>query len=109
VGGDGRQGADTDFELIVETASFLCYFSSLPDSRQVGKVVYPLDEVLLLSMLGVLAGAESFHRRFGEKKLKLSFCALCGREAATCWATSSQPWTPKRSSAASPRCQLQYA
>ena len=68
---DGR--ADTDFGLIVETASFLCYFNSLPDSRQPGKVVYPLNEVLLLSLLAVLAGAESFTAmaRFGEKKLKV--------------------------------------
>jgi predicted transposase YbfD/YdcC len=65
--------AEADFGLIAETASFLCYFSSLPDSRQVGKVIYPLDEVLLLSLLSVLAGAESFTgiARFGEKKLKL--------------------------------------
>jgi len=62
-----------DFGLITETASFLCYFSSLPDFRQAGKVVYPLDEVLLLSLLAVPAGADSFCgiARFGEKKLKL--------------------------------------
>jgi predicted transposase YbfD/YdcC len=36
-------------------------------------VMYPLDEVLLLSLLAVLAGAESFVEiaRFGEKKLEL--------------------------------------
>lgn len=68
---DGRDEAE--FGLIAETACFLCYFSALPDSRQPGKVVYPLDEVLLLSLLAVLAGAESFAgiARFGEKKLKL--------------------------------------
>ena len=35
--------------------------------------MYPLDEVLLLSLLGVLAGADSFAgiARFGEKKLRL--------------------------------------
>jgi hypothetical protein len=45
----------------------------LLDVRQAGKVVYPLDEVLLLSLLGVLAGAENFAgiARFGEKKLEL--------------------------------------
>lgn len=65
--------ADTDFGLIAETASFLCYFNMLQDDRQAGKVVYPLNEVLLLSLLAVLAGAESFAgiARFGEKKLKL--------------------------------------
>ena len=58
--------------LVAETASFLCHFSSLPDSRQPGKVIYPLNEVLLLALLAVLAGAESFTgvTRFGEKKLK---------------------------------------
>ena len=48
---DGMSNAD--FGLIAETASFLCYFSTLPDFRQAGKVVYPLDEVLLLSLLAV--------------------------------------------------------
>jgi hypothetical protein len=41
--------------------------------RQSGKVIYPLDEVLLLCLLAVLAGAEAFTdiARFGERKLKL--------------------------------------
>jgi predicted transposase YbfD/YdcC len=45
----------------------------LPDPRQRGKVVYPLDEVLLLCLLAVLAGAETFVdiSRFGDKKLEL--------------------------------------
>jgi hypothetical protein len=36
-------------------------------------VVYPLDEVLLLSLMAVLAGAEAFTdiARFGQKKLDL--------------------------------------
>jgi predicted transposase YbfD/YdcC len=48
-------------------------FSDLPDPRQQGKVVYPLGEVLLLCLLAVLAGAETFAdiARFGEKKLSL--------------------------------------
>ena len=42
-------------------------------ARQRGKVMYPLDEVLLLSLLAELAAAESFVdiARFGEKKLDL--------------------------------------
>jgi hypothetical protein len=58
---------------IFETTVFLDYFKNLPDRRQPGKVVYPLNEVLLLSLLAVLAGAESFTdiARFGEKKLAL--------------------------------------
>jgi len=41
--------------------------------RQAVKVVYPLDEVPLLSLLAVLAGAEAFTdiARFGDKKLAL--------------------------------------
>ena len=52
---------------------FSAHFDDLADGRQAGKVVYPLDEVLLLSLLAVLAGAETFTdiARFGEKKLTL--------------------------------------
>lgn len=52
---------------------FLEHFRLLADPRQRGKVVYPLDEVLLLCLLAVLAGAESFVEiaRFGTKKLDL--------------------------------------
>ena len=62
-----------DFGAVAEATSFLCHFSDLPDARQAGKVVYPLNEVLLLALLGVLAGADSFTAisRFGEKKLNL--------------------------------------
>ena len=56
-----------------ETLVFLEYFEDLPDPRQRGKVMYPLDEVLLLALLAVLAGAETFVdiARFGTKKLPL--------------------------------------
>src|SRR3954464_269302 len=56
-----------------EAVVFLDHFKELPDPRQRGKVTYPLDEVLLLSLLAVLAGAESFVEiaRFGAKKLEL--------------------------------------
>ncbi|WP_210252739.1 transposase family protein [Methylosinus sporium] len=45
----------------------------MPDQRQPGKVMYPLDEILLLCLLAVLAGAEAFTdiARFGEKKIDL--------------------------------------
>src|SRR4051812_49914745 len=61
------------FAEIVETTSFLHYFSELPDHRQPGKVDYPLPEVLLLILLAVLAGAETFTdiARFGERKIEL--------------------------------------
>ena len=58
---------------IREALVFLDYFKDLPDARQPGKVIYPLAEVLLLCLLAVLAGAETFVdiARFGEKKLEL--------------------------------------
>ena len=66
----GRAIRATAFD---ETIVFLDYFEDLPDPRQAGKVIYPLPEVLLLCLLAVLAGAETFVdiARFGEKKLDL--------------------------------------
>ena len=63
----------TQSVAIAETTSFLHHFKELPDHRQAGKVDYPLAEILLLSLLAVLAGAETFCdiARFGEKKLDL--------------------------------------
>ncbi len=65
--------AGQDDGAIFEAAGFLSHFNELTDGRQPGKVVYPLDEVLLLALLAVLAGAETFTdiARFGEKKLDL--------------------------------------
>jgi predicted transposase YbfD/YdcC len=67
---DARGG---DCEGLAEAAAFLWFFKDLPDHRQAGKVIYPLDEILLLCLLAVLAGAETFTdiARFGEKKLAL--------------------------------------
>jgi predicted transposase YbfD/YdcC len=58
---------------ISEAVVFLDYFKDFPDARQAGKVIYRFDEVLLLCLLAVLAGAETFVdiARFGEKKLDL--------------------------------------
>jgi predicted transposase YbfD/YdcC len=63
--------AAAEFGAISEAVVFLDYFKELPDPRQCGKVVYPLDELLLLCLLAVLGGAETFVdiARFGEKKL----------------------------------------
>jgi predicted transposase YbfD/YdcC len=62
-----------DCGTINEAIVFLEYFKDFPDHRQAGKVIYPFDEVLLLCLLAVLAGAETFVdiARFGEKKLDL--------------------------------------
>lgn len=66
-------GAAADGGAFSETVVFLRYFEDLPDPRQRAKVVYPLAEVVLLCLLAVLAGAETFVdiARFGEKKLDL--------------------------------------
>ena len=62
-----------EFGALSEAVVFLGYFDDLPDPRQRGKVIYPLEEVLLLCLLAVLGGAETFVdiARFGEKKIGL--------------------------------------
>jgi len=66
-------GTAAECGAIGEAVVFLEHFENLADPRQRGKVIYPLDEVLLLCLLAVLAGAETFVdiARFGEKKLDL--------------------------------------
>jgi hypothetical protein len=56
-----------------EAFVFLGFFVGFPDPRQHGKVIYPLNEVLLLCLLAVLAGAETSVdiARFGQKKIAL--------------------------------------
>jgi predicted transposase YbfD/YdcC len=65
--------AGMDSGALSESIVFLEYFAELKDPRQPGKVVYALNEVLLLCLLAVLAGAETFTdiALFGEKKLHL--------------------------------------
>jgi hypothetical protein len=62
-----------DFAAQGEAIVFLGCFADFPDPRQRGKVIYPLEEVLLLGLLAVLAGAETFVHiaRFGQKKIVL--------------------------------------
>src|SRR6202521_6136017 len=66
-------GAARAFGWFEESVVFLRYFDDLPDARQIGKVRYPLAELLLLCLLAVLAGAETFVdiALFGDKKLEL--------------------------------------
>jgi predicted transposase YbfD/YdcC len=63
--------ATADCAIFNETVVFLSYFNDLDDPRQQGKVTYPLDEILLLCLFAVLAGAECFTEiaLFGVKKL----------------------------------------
>ncbi len=60
--------ADRAHDKIV---AWLEHFEPLEDPRQSGKVWYPLDEVLLVSLLAVLAGAECWVEiaEFGRAKL----------------------------------------
>lgn len=50
---------------------FLGHFEALEDPRQQTKVVYPLDEILFLSLCAVLSGADSWVEvaAYGERKL----------------------------------------
>ena len=63
--------AATACEGFDEAIVFLRHFEHLPDPRQKGKVVYPLDENLLLCLLAVLAGADTLTgiALFGCKKI----------------------------------------
>ena len=60
-------------ETVVDAIVFLHYFKDLEDPRQQGKVCYPLEEILLLCLVAVLAGAETITdiAVFGEKKRDL--------------------------------------
>jgi predicted transposase YbfD/YdcC len=62
-----------DFGAISEAIVFLRYFEDLKDPRQAGKVSCPLNEVLLLCLLAVLAGSETITdiALFGKTKLAL--------------------------------------
>src|ERR1700674_287442 len=70
---DAMEAVAGEFAALSETVVFLNHFKDLPDPRQPGKIVYPLAEVLLLCLLAVRGGAETFVdiARFGEKKIDL--------------------------------------
>jgi len=92
--------------VFAETVVFLSYFKDLQDPRQQGKVAYPLDEILLLCLLAVLAGAETFVdiALFGSKKLGLlrRFRPFAQGTPATITSVISLPYsTPNSSSTAS--------
>jgi predicted transposase YbfD/YdcC len=65
--------SDREAQAQKEAIGFLVFFGDLPDPRQPGKVIYPLQEILLLCLLAVLAGAETFVEiaRFGGTKIGL--------------------------------------
>jgi DDE_Tnp_1-associated len=66
------EGAAEEFGAKAEAIVFLDHLRKLPNPRQRGKVLYPLDEILLLCLLAVLAGAETLVdiALFGPMKLE---------------------------------------
>src|SRR5271154_6997915 len=56
----------------LQRIEFLEYFEEMEDPRQCAKVLYPLDEILLLSLCGAIAGCEDFTdiAEYGEEKLE---------------------------------------
>ena len=65
---EAQSQAERAFDQVVE---WLEHFRPIEDPRQSGKVWYPLEEMLLLCLLAVLAGAESWVEiaEFGKKKV----------------------------------------
>src|SRR5215831_16864115 len=91
-----------------EAVVFLDYFKDLPDPQQRGKVLYPLDEVLLLCLLAVLAGSEAITDIAGSARRNSSCCGGSARFATERLPTTTSTtfWrrsTPSSSSDASSR------
>jgi DDE_Tnp_1-associated len=65
--------AAVDCAAFDETIVCLSHFNDLKDPRQQEKVDYPLEEILLLCLIAILAGAETITdiALFGRKKLDL--------------------------------------
>ena len=65
---DAQSQTERAFDQVVE---WLEHFEELDDPRQLGKVAYPLDEMLPQCLLAVLAGADSWVEvaAFGKRKL----------------------------------------
>jgi DDE_Tnp_1-associated len=65
----GQSPAERALDQVNE---WLEHFGEIDDPRQSGKVWYPLEEMLLLCLLAVLAGAESWVEiaEFGKKKVE---------------------------------------
>ena len=52
---------------------FLYYFEEVDDPRQIAKILYPFDEILLLVLCAVISGADNWTSiaLYGQKKLDL--------------------------------------
>ena len=65
-----------NFAARAGTTVFLSYFKHPPDRRQLGKVVYPLEEILLFRLLAVLARRGKLRRhRPGSARRSATSCA----------------------------------
>ena len=53
--------------------TFLDHFATLEDRREAGKVLPPVPEILLVTLCGVIAGAEGWEdiEAYGASKLAL--------------------------------------
>ena len=51
--------------------AFLTHFQAVEDPRQEGKVLYPLEEILLLVLCGVISGADGLWRDIGFVCIKV--------------------------------------
>src|SRR5258707_15121428 len=97
----GAAAAAQAFDQVVE---FLESFEPLEDHRQRAKVLYPLDEVLLLVLLGVLAAARAGSRSRSSTRPSSICCdgfapTRTARRRTTSLATFSQRSTPSSSRA----------
>src|SRR4051794_41974561 len=54
------------------SGTVLDFFNTVEDPRQRGKVVYRLDEILLIALAGCLAGADNFVEMAGWARLNLA-------------------------------------
>lgn len=61
---------------------FLEYFSALPDPRQSKKVLYPLDEVLFVTLCAALCGADGWVIR--EEMTLAALSKTAWRATAAC-------------------------
>ena len=57
------------------SGTVLDFFTTVEDPRQRGKVLYRLDEILLIALAGCLAGADNMVEMAGWARLNLE----CGR------------------------------
>src|SRR4051812_30712902 len=64
------------------SGTVLDFFNTVEDPRQRGKVVYRLDEILLIALAGCLAGADNFVEMAGWARWRL--CARSGRLPGAC-------------------------